>query len=56
MDGNNILNVADVAFVKSKSTIYALPVNPPVLPSGFSVNLLLSPDDALLGNRSPGLL
>ena len=56
VDGNNILNVADVAFVKSKSTIYSLPVNPPILPSGFSVNLLLSPNDALLGGRSLGLL
>ena len=56
VDGNNILNVADVAFVKSKSTIYSLPVNPPVLPSGFSVNLLLSPANALLGKHSSRLL
>ena len=55
-DGNNLINVADVAYVKSKASIYSLPVNPPVLPSGFSVNLLLNSNDALLGNRSHGLL
>ena len=31
-DGNNLINVADVAYVKSKSSVYSLPVNPPVLP------------------------
>ena len=31
-DGNNLINVADVAYVKSKSSIYSLPVDPPVLP------------------------
>ena len=41
-DGNNLINVADVAYVKSKASIYSLPVDPPVLPSGFSVNLLLN--------------
>ena len=55
-DGNNLINVADVAYVKSKSSIYSLPLDPPVLPLGSSVNLLLSPADALLGNRSHGLL
>ena len=37
---------ADVAYVKSKSSIYSLPVNPPVLPvfglTASQVNVLLS--------------
>ena len=51
-DGNNLINVADVAYVKSKSSVYSLPVNPPVLPvfgaASSQVSLLLSRKYSLL--------
>ncbi len=58
-DGNDLVNVADIAYVKSWSSISSLPVDPPVLPSfgpTFSpVSLLLSRADTLLGKHSFGL-